>query len=411
MIRMRARRTSGLTLAATFVIVGSAVLPASATPSSTQLTFRAPILSRSNQPTSATISLTSIGITFYPVGIASGWEPSGESPPRGNALPGYRLSYVDDFNGDSLPSGWNSFSGTPGGDAGALWENSHVVVSNGLLQLNTFQDPIYNNLWVSGGLCQCGHPQTYGAYFVRSRLTGPGPTQVELLWPTVGWPPEIDFNETYGSDGATSATLHYTAANSRVNAALNVNMTKWHTWGVIWTPLSVTYTVDGRVWATMSTPSQIPNQPMTLDFTQETWCSSGFACPTSPQSTYVDWVAEYTPSTSKTFTVGPFAPNSDALSVSLKAKITRLASQIRVNSDTIVQLVGYSDNAGTRSRSLAVSNARAQAVKNYLERQLSLLGISGVTITAIGAGSVQPVASNATPSGRAMNRRVVPWFS
>jgi len=417
MLRVRKRRVGALTIVAACVALCSGALPAYGAQSTSPLAIGVHDFALSSSSTTPTVSIAALGASVFPIGVASSSEPSGESPPPSNALAGYRLSYVNDFTGTSLPSGWSAFSGTPGGDPGSLWEPSQVTVGGGLLQLNTSRDPAHNNGWVSGGLCQCGLPQTYGAYFVRSRLTGLGPTQVELLWPTVGWPPEIDFNETYGGDTATSATLHYTAANNTVSAALDVNMTEWHTWGVIWTPKSITYTVDGHVWATMSTPSEIPNQPMTLDFTQQTWCSSGSACPTSAQSTYVDWVAEYTASTTTTTTttttstVGPFGPNSHALSASLKAKIVSLADQIDANSDTNVQLVGYSDDVETSARSLAVSRDRAVAVKNYLAIQLSQLGISGVTITAIGAGSVKPVASNATPSGRAMNRRVVPLAS
>jgi beta-glucanase (GH16 family) len=62
---------------------------------------------------------------------------------------------------------------------------------------------------------------------------------------------------------------------------------------VIWSASSITYTLDGRVWGTVTDPSEIPNQPMTLDLDQQTWCASGFACPTAPQSELIDWVAEY----------------------------------------------------------------------------------------------------------------------
>lgn len=410
-LRVRKRRVGALTIVTACVAICTGALPAYGAQSTPSLAIGVHDFAPSRSSTTHTVSIAALDASVFPIGVVNSSEPSGESPPPSNALAGYRLSYVNDFTGTSLPSGWSAFSGTPGGDPGSLWEPSHVTVGGGLLQLNSSRDPAHNNGWVSGGLCQCGLPRTYGAYFVRSRLTGPGPTQVELLWPTVGWPPEIDFNETYGGDTATSATLHYMAVNKKVNAALDVNMTRWHTWGVIWTPKSVTYTVDGHVWATMSTPSEIPNQPMTLDVTQQTWCSSGFACPASAQSTYVDWVAEYTASTTTTSTVGPFGPNSHALSASLKAKIVSLADQIGVNSDTNVQLVGYSDNVETPARCLVVSRDRAVVVKNYLALRLSLLGISGVTITAIGAGSGKPVASNATPSGRAMNRRVVPLVS
>lgn len=216
------------------------------------------------------------------------------APPSSSALAGYSQSYVTDFSGSTLPSGWNTYSGAPGGDSGAQWASSHVSVGGGLLQLTTSQDSNYNNEWVAGGLCQCGVSMTYGAYFVRSRLTGAGPTAVELLWPVANvWPPEIDFNETGGGASSTSATIHYSSANDQIQRTLNIDMTQWHTWGVIWTPSSVTYTVDGKVWATVTGAAAISNQAMTLDLQQQTWCSSGWACPTSSQSMLVDWVAEY----------------------------------------------------------------------------------------------------------------------
>ncbi|HEY5091668.1 MAG TPA: glycoside hydrolase family 16 protein [Acidimicrobiales bacterium] len=219
------------------------------------------------------------------------------APPGTNDFSGYTESYVQDFTGSSVPNGWDVYSGLPGGDPGAQWGLSHVTVSGGLLSLNTWQDPAYNNEWVTGGLCQCGVARTYGAYFVRSRVTGSGPTNVELLWPTSGWPPEIDFNETSGVTSGSSATTIWAingSNRSQIQSTINIDMTQWHTWGVIWTPTSLKYTVDGRVWGTVTNPSGIPSVPMTLDLQQQTWCSTNFACPTAPTSMQVDWVTEYT---------------------------------------------------------------------------------------------------------------------
>jgi hypothetical protein len=70
-------------------------------------------------------------------------------------------------------------------------------------------------------------------------------------------------------------------------------MTKWNTWGIIWTPTLLTFIVDGQVWGTDDVPSQIPNQAMTLDLQQSTRCTTGTECPTGPVSMQVDWVAEY----------------------------------------------------------------------------------------------------------------------
>jgi len=238
--------------------------------------------------------------TTYWTGTADNSQPSGMDPPGANALAGYTQTYVTDFPGTSLPAGWYTYNGTPGGDPGALWASSHVVVSGGMLQLKAYQDPAYNNQWVTGGLKMSEFSQTYGAYFVRSRVvgTGSGADDVALLWAANNsWPPEVDFNETLGSNTSSTATLHYGSTNNMDYRTVNIDMTQWHTWGVIWTPTSITFTVDGVVWGSITVASEIPNIPMTLDLDQQTMCGAGvnWGCPTTPQSMDVNWVAEYAP--------------------------------------------------------------------------------------------------------------------
>jgi hypothetical protein len=230
----------------------------------------------------------------FPVGTLDSAEPSGYSPPSTTALAGYKLNYVGDFTGSAIPRGWDVFNGVPGGDPGGFFGASHVVVANGLLQLNTFRNPAAGNRWVTGGLCQCGVSRKYGAYFVRSRLTSAGPNEVELLWPATNkWPPEIDFNETGGSATSTSTSVHYGVTNHIVKSLLRINMTLWHTWGVIWTPKFIVYTVDGRIWGSLNVASEIPRVRMTLDLEQIQQCQEVRQCPTAPTSMQVNWVAEY----------------------------------------------------------------------------------------------------------------------
>ena len=232
---------------------------------------------------------------LFPVGVVNASEPSGVAPPLANAMPGYQLSYVNDFNQPGLPHGWSVFSGHPGGLPTAHFSGKHVVTSQGMLQLLTYRDPDFANQWTTGGLCQCQFPVKYGAFFVRSRVTGLGANSVELLWPwnNAAWPPEVDFNENLNHLNLTTSTTHFGATNSEDFDILRINMRKWHTWGVIWTPTSLKYTIDGRVWGTVTNPAGIPSAAMTLDIQQQTWCSSSWACPTAPASMLVDWVAEY----------------------------------------------------------------------------------------------------------------------
>ncbi len=230
----------------------------------------------------------------YPLGVPNPAEPSGYGPPGPTALAGYRLAYVADFGGHVLPRGWDAFAGQPGGAPGDVDAVSHVVVSGGMLQLQIYRDPRYGNRWVTAGTCQCGVTRVYGAYFVRSRYTAAGPDQAELLWPASNqWPPEIDFNETGGSIVSTTTSFHWGGANTIVRSAIHIDMTQWHTWGVIWSKHYILYTVDGRVWGSYRVAANIPRVPMTLNFVQHQLCSKGRQCPTKPTQMDVDWVAEY----------------------------------------------------------------------------------------------------------------------
>jgi outer membrane protein OmpA-like peptidoglycan-associated protein len=400
-LRLQTRRHSQRFVLALFGVF--ALIVAAATP--VALTSPASAVNaRQNSIDSST--LTSHDSTTYSVGTPDPSQPSGVAPPTTSDIPGYQLSYVTNFSGDTLPPGWEAFWGTTVGDPGGQFGGTnHVVVSGNMLQLNTYQDPNYNNEWVTGGVCQCADPYTYGAFFVRSRMTGAGPTQVEMLWPVSGWPPEIDFDETYSGVSASHATFHYTSANLQIHRNLNINMTAWHTWGVIWTPTSLTYTVDGNVWGTVVAPSVMPDQAMALHIQQQTWCSSGYACPTSPQSTDVNWVAEYTSTTAEPFSVGSFGGDSAAISPGMKARIRQLAKVIVDRNDSTVTLTGYANGMMSRTQALAVSSERAIKVKHYLQLQLASLNDLDVSVVALGAGGSADAAD--TINARVSSGRVV----
>lgn len=67
-----------------------------------------------------------------------------------------------------------------------------------------------------------------------------------------------------------------------------------------------------------------------------------------------------------------------------------------------VEILGYTDSVGAASANLALSQRRAEAVKTYLVNA----GVDPARLTARGLGEESPVASNATPEGRAQNRRI-----
>lgn len=67
-----------------------------------------------------------------------------------------------------------------------------------------------------------------------------------------------------------------------------------------------------------------------------------------------------------------------------------------------LKLSGHTDNVGSKTRNLALSRERAEAVKAYLVGQ----GVNASKIEAVGYGMTQPIASNKTAAGRQKNRRV-----
>ncbi len=238
----------------------------------------------------------------YPVGVPEPLDPSGVGPPGTKALRGYVETYVSEFTGTTLPTGWDAFGGVPGADPGGQFAISHVAVHGGELQLEVFRDPVYNHRWVTGGVCLCSVSQTYGAVFVRSRISAPGAAAAELLWPADNsFPPEIDFNETAGSVAGTTSTIHYDPDNALDQHSITIDMRQWHTWGVLWSPTSIVLTVDGRAWTVIRNPAEIPDLPMTLHLQEQSYlqqgstCTFGTACPSVPSTMDVDWVAEYSP--------------------------------------------------------------------------------------------------------------------
>lgn len=97
-----------------------------------------------------------------------------------------------------------------------------------------------------------------------------------------------------------------------------------------------------------------------------------------------------------------FNTNSYALSAQADAMLSRVAYNLKQYPDTDVTVVGFTDNTGTAQYNQKLSLERAQSVVDYLEE----LGIPASRLKAVGDGENDPIATNATPAGRAQNRRV-----
>ncbi len=97
-----------------------------------------------------------------------------------------------------------------------------------------------------------------------------------------------------------------------------------------------------------------------------------------------------------------FETNKSELQPQAKENIGKLATILNKYPDTNILVEGHTDSTGTAEYNQKLSERRAEAVANHAKG----LGVAGPRFTSIGYGETQPVASNATASGRAQNRRV-----
>jgi len=97
-----------------------------------------------------------------------------------------------------------------------------------------------------------------------------------------------------------------------------------------------------------------------------------------------------------------FDTDSSALRSESRSTLRQLADNVRQYPDEILEVEGHTDSTGTTDYNLGLSDRRAGAVRDYVVDQ----GIPSSRVTARGYGESRPKASNDTPEGRQMNRRV-----
>jgi len=95
------------------------------------------------------------------------------------------------------------------------------------------------------------------------------------------------------------------------------------------------------------------------------------------------------------------AQSADILATSLPV-LEDLAQQLKVRPDWVVRIEGHTSNRGKPEELVARSQARAQAVANFLIAQ----GLSKAAVLSQGYGGTKPKTTNRTKSGRAQNERV-----
>ncbi len=97
-----------------------------------------------------------------------------------------------------------------------------------------------------------------------------------------------------------------------------------------------------------------------------------------------------------------FDLDSAGLRPESRSTLRDLATNFRQYPDELIDVEGHTDSTGTSEYNQSLSNRRANSVRDFLVDN----GVSSRSITAVGYGETRPKATNSTPEGRQLNRRV-----
>ncbi len=96
-----------------------------------------------------------------------------------------------------------------------------------------------------------------------------------------------------------------------------------------------------------------------------------------------------------------FSTGSADLQPKSRTELLRLKDFLENHPDLSIQINGHTDNIGTPADNQALSEARAEAVRNFLVAS----GIAADRLRFKGFGETRPLAGNDTEAGRSQNRR------
>ena len=97
-----------------------------------------------------------------------------------------------------------------------------------------------------------------------------------------------------------------------------------------------------------------------------------------------------------------FEAGGSTLTQGSYAVLNDIAAALIVHPEIRVEIAAYTDDSGVPGTIVRMTQQRAEVVRSYLAGR----GVASARMVARGYGSANPVASNATPAGRAQNRRV-----
>jgi outer membrane protein OmpA-like peptidoglycan-associated protein len=97
-----------------------------------------------------------------------------------------------------------------------------------------------------------------------------------------------------------------------------------------------------------------------------------------------------------------FETDSSSIKPGFNVTMDKVADVVLRYGKTTLTVVGHTDNVGSNDYNQKLSERRAHSVAEYLESKR----VNGMRLALAGKGETQPIASNASETGRQANRRV-----
>ncbi len=97
-----------------------------------------------------------------------------------------------------------------------------------------------------------------------------------------------------------------------------------------------------------------------------------------------------------------FDVNSASIKPNFTGSLNKVARIISEYDQTAIHVIGHTDSTGSGSYNQQLSEKRAISVARYLSKS----GVQRTRLRSAGRGENQPIADNATSTGRSQNRRV-----
>lgn len=196
----------------------------------------------------------------------------------------FNLVWSDEFDAPLSGDKWNNYTGPYGSASNCYFMPSNAYTASGNLVLEVNTNPNNGGRQFTSGGVDTGWrwTQTYGRWEVRAKFAdGYGVSGYIGLFAQDGsWPPEVDFAEVLGREyWSCHFTQHYDSDNKTDgfniwNSDAGSNFNEWHTYALEWTPGTLKYFVDGKLWGTQ--PQRFTATPMKLALGTGTGDSGGW---------------------------------------------------------------------------------------------------------------------------------------